>query len=525
MFAALAISALLQLQGGPRPPEDDERSAFAAQVATLRARWLSGLDTAGWDRDRADARGLADALTAEGVQLRAARPLGSAAEDRLALDALLGDMGGAALMPAVRERPLTHARWVASLLRWSHDGTAIAEVLANAALERDVISAAALWAPPRAVPLVRDALSPERWTIGCHAALLLPEALRRGLDGPIAATIEASRARPPEPACFVAALGLDGARRAAARWLEGMQTLQTAYLGGRLSALAASASAAPVLLAVGLAGGLHDALAQRVLQSATGGDGAARDDVLLRNAIDAAALFAPSLRATPGTQRALRRLAVAADSGGWTVTVARMRWRDPALVDDALAVLTSPGTRDHLAFASLRVVGTMTPDEPDAVRRTTHLLASLAPMVTATEHPTLDEAMLARWSDALAAPPCADARCLLGVFADGTDERAAREVWRLGPRRLASLPADAARALVARVVRRGRVVTEPALTPSGLLWSATSWAVFASVEGCPQGLRGLREAGRGDEGNDPMVAPWRDAFVRACRDADLGSSR
>ena len=146
MFAALAITALLQVQAPARTAADEERSAFAAQVASLRARWLVGLDAAGLDRDRSDARALADALTAEGAQLRAARPMGSAAEDRLALDALLGDMGGAALLDLVRERPVSNVRWVAPILRRVAESSDVAAILESASLEREAVDAAALWA-------------------------------------------------------------------------------------------------------------------------------------------------------------------------------------------------------------------------------------------------------------------------------------------------------------------------------------------------------------------------------------------
>lgn len=521
MFAALAITALLQLQAPARTAADEERSAFAAQVASLRARWLLGLDAAGWDRDRGDARALADALTAEGAQLRAARPMGSAAEDRLALDALLGDMGGAALLDLVRERPVSNARWVAPILRRVAESSDVAAILESASLEREAVDAAALWAPARAVPLIRAALGSERAGPACHAALLLPEALRRPLDPALATALAPHPGRSPEPACFIAALGLRASRRVAARWFD---ALPAQLVGHRVSPVSPSASA-PALLAIGLAGSPEGSAAQRYLDGLTGpGRTNPLDDVLIRNAVDAAAQYSPMLPSGPGAQRALRGLALAADGGGWSASLARMRWRDASALDDALAVLASPGTRDHLALAAVRVVGITTPDEPDAVRRVARLLTTLGATVAAMEHPTLDAPSLARWIDALGAPACADASCLAAVFAGASDERAAREVWRLGARRLASLPPPVAQELVARVVRRGRTETEPGHAPPGLLWTATSWAVFATVEGCPRALRGLREAGSGEE-QDVVVAPWRDAFVRACRDADLGAAR
>jgi hypothetical protein len=166
----------------------------------------------------------------------------------------------------------------------------------------------------------------------------------------------------------------------------------------------------------------------------------------------------------------------------------------------------------------MRAVGALAPDGEAAKRRAVSALRSFRE-ATQGRHPQASAEEVERWIEAIQEPSCQDDACRTTRFAQGSDELAAREVMHLGGGGLSALSGEAAAALVRRVVRRGRAARDQGRVEAGNAWSATAWAVFVSVQGCPPALRGLREATweLGDE--DLVVTPWRDALTRSCRDA------
>lgn len=518
------MTALLQIRGAPLP-RPEAASPLAAQAATLRLRWYAGLDAAGWNVDSPAARSLADELTADAVALLAHDDAPRSGLEMVQLHRLVAQMGGAASYSPLLERPVENARWLTGWLRWSGaDREARADVLEQAALESQTAERVAMWSPSSAGPALRAAFAGGQRPSVCGAVLLLPASQRDAFTDLVLQGVGGdARAALPEP-CVAAALVLPRAQAAAAQVLRDRRSVAMAVFTTRRWLPNPWRAAAPLSLAFGLSGAANGPEAEGSLAAMLDRRVSGRDGVILL-AVNFAARYAPWLRGAPGLSRSARRLATAAGSQGWPLTTARVRWRDPTIFDDSLAVLAAPGSRDALALYSARVVGAFTPSTDEARQRAAHALRRFADATARSAHPTVSNDDVARWVDALDAPTCADEPCLVEVFERGSDERSAREVASLGAVGLASLSGDAARALVARVVRRGRSGTEPLRAERALAWSATAWATFASVEGCPDALRGLREAGLEGADEDVVVSPWRDAFERACRDHDLRGAR
>lgn len=510
---ALAITALLQLQGAS-PSGDEAASRYAAAVQELRLRWAERLDAAGWDRDAPAAREAANEIAAEGVDLLARRPGLTSAPDAHALDALLGQTGGAALWPLVSARPIEHGRWVDAWLRWGEARPDdVRGLIDQAGLERGTLDAVVRWAPAEAAPVLRHAFSVGRWDAACTAVLWLPTALRGAWTAQVTEGAVTVGAAP----CLAASTLLPGAQRTAAQWLR--RTQDPSRLppearhalpgGGRPEAVSAG-------VAVLLAGGPDDALARRTIDVALRPDRDARSDAAMYHSVALVARVAPWLRGTPAQVRALRALSQHPGAPAWHLSTLRARWDAAGLLEDSLRVLSSPGSRDTLTRWSLRAVGALPPDTEAAQRRAVTALRSFHE-ATQGRHPQASSDEVARWIDALTTPPCPDDICRAARFARASDELAAREVFRLGGDGLAALSGDASAALVRRVVRRGREARDQGRVEAGNAWSATAWAVFASVQGCPAALRGLREAAWELADEDLVVTPWRDALTRACR--------
>lgn len=512
---ALAITALLQLLG-VTPSADDTTSRYAAAVAELRLRWSERLDAAGWDRDAPAAREAANEISAEGVDLLARRPGLSAAADAHTLESLLALTGGAALWPLVQARPVEHARWVDAWLRWGDARPDdVRGLIDQAGLERGTLDAVVRWAPAEAAPVLRHAFSVGRWDAGCTAVLWLPTALRGAWTAQVAEGAFTVGAAP----CLGAATVLQATQRAAAQWLrrgvdpsrmppEARRALPG---GGRPEAVSAG-------VAVLLAGGSDDAAARRSLDLTLRTDRDARSDAAMYHSVALVARVAPWLRGTPAQVRALRSLTAHPAAPAWHLSTLRARWDAVGLLEDSLRVLASPGSRDTLTRWSVRAVGALTPDAEAARRRAVTALRSFRES-TQGRHPQASADEVERWIVALDEPPCADDGCRATRFARCSDESAAREVMRLGGGGLSALSGDAAQALVRRVVRRGRAARDQGRVEAGNAWSATAWAVFAAVQGCPPALRGLREAAWEILDEDLVVTPWRDALTRSCRGA------
>ncbi|MEZ4393434.1 MAG: hypothetical protein R3A48_20295 [Polyangiales bacterium] len=524
MLAALAMTALLQVRGAA-PPRPNTEPPLAAQVAALRARWYAGLDAAGWNVDAPEARGLADELTAEAVALLSREDAPRSGLDRVLLHRLVAQMGGEASYLPLLERPIENARWLSGWLRWSGaDREARADVLAQAALESQTPDRVAMWSPSSAGPPLRAAFAAGQRPSVCGAVLRLPASQRDAFTDLVLQGLSVGPGTAPPAPCVAAAMVLPRAQAAAAQALRERRGMAMAVFSSRRWLGNAWLAATPLTLAFGLSGAARGAEAEGILAAILDRRAPGRDGVLVL-ALNLAARYAPWLQASPGLSRSARRLATAAGARGWPLITARLRWRDPTLFDDSVAALAAPGSRDALVLYSARVVGAFAPSTPDGRRRAVQALRGFAAATASTAHPTVSGDDAARWVEALDATPCADSPCLDDVFERGSDERAAREVASLGGAGLAALPTDAARALVARVVRRGRSGAEPVRAERGLAWSATAWATFATVEGCPDALRGLREAGLEGADDDDVVSPWRDAFERACRDHDLRGGR
>ena len=512
---ALAITALLQLQGAT-PSADDAASRFAAAVQTLRLRWAERLEVAGWDRDAPAAREAANEIAAEGVDLLARRPGLTSAADAHSLEMLLGQTGGAALWPLVQARPVEQARWVDAWLRWGEARPDdVRGLIDQAGLERGTLDAVVRWAPTEAAPVLRHAFSVGRWDAACTAVLWLPTGLRGAWTAQVLEGAVSVGAAP----CLAVATLLPGAQRAAAQWLR--RTHDPSRLppearralpgGGRPEAVSAG-------VAVLLAGGPDDPAARRTLDVTLRPDRDARSDAAMYHSVALVARFAPWLRGAPGQVRALRTLSQQPGAPAWHLSTLRARWDAAGLLEDSLTVLSSPGSRDTLTRWSMRAVGALAPDGEAAKRRAVSALRSFRE-ATQGRHPQASAEEVERWIEAIQEPSCQDDACRTTRFAQGSDELAAREVMRLGGGGLSALSGEAAAALVRRVVRRGRAARDQGRVEAGNAWSATAWAVFVSVQGCPPALRGLREATweLGDE--DLVVTPWRDALTRSCRDA------
>lgn len=518
------MTALLQVRGAA-PPRPDAASPLAAQAATLRLRWYAGLDAAGWNVDSPEARSLADELTADAVGLLARDDAPRSGLEMAQLHRLVAQMGGAASYAPLLERPVENARWLTGWLRWSGaDREARADVLAQAALESQTPDRVAMWSPSSAGPPLRAAFAAGQRPSVCGAVLLLPASQRDAFTDLVLQGFGVGPGAAPPAPCLAAAMVLPRAQVAAAQALRERRSMAMAVFSTRRWLGNAWLAAAPLTLAFGLSGTARGAEAEAVLAAILERRAPGRDGVVVL-ALNLAARYGPWLQASPGLSRSARRLATAAGSQGWPLTTARLRWRDPTLFDDSRLVLAAPGSRDALVLYSARVVGAFSPSTAEARQRAVRALRGFADATARTAHPTVSGDDVARWVEAVDATPCADEPCLVEVFERGSDERAAREVASLGGAGLASLSGDAARALVARVVRRGRSGTEPLRAERALAWSATAWATFATVEGCPDALRGLREAGLEGADDDVVVSPWRDAFERACRDRDLRGGR
>ncbi|MFO0627883.1 MAG: hypothetical protein U0325_20055 [Polyangiales bacterium] len=510
---ALAIAALLQLRGAT-PSADDAASRYAAAVASLRVRWAERLDAAGWDRDAPAAREAADEVAAEGLDLLARRPGLTSAPDAHALESLLAQTGGAPLNALVQARPIDHARWVEAWLRWGDARPDdVRGLIDQAGLERGTLDAVVRWAPGEAAPLLRHAFSVGRWEAGCTAVLWLPTPLRTAWTSQVSEGAFTVGAAP----CLAGAAILPLTQRAAAQWLRRItdparmpsEARRSLPGGGRPEAVVAG-------VAVLLAGSPDDAIVRRSLGATLRTDRDARSDAAMYHSVALVARAAPWLRGSPAQVQALRSLSQHPAAPAWHLSTLRARWDAAGLVEDSLRVLSSPGSRDTLTRWSLRTVGALTPDAETARRRAVGALRSFQES-TQGRHPQASGEEVERWIAALGERSCDDDACRATRFARGSDELAAREVVRLGGAGLSALSGEAARALVRRVVRRGRAPRDHGRVEAGNAWSATAWAVFSALQGCPPALRGLREATWETLDDDLVIAPWRDALTRSCR--------
>lgn len=511
------MTALLQVRGAA-PAEVSAAQSLSTQVVSLRHRWYIGLDAGGWDRDDPAIRALADGLTTGALNLLDRARLHRAAVEHRALDHLIAEMGGAAARERFERQPIEHAHWIEAWLRWGGERSSGREpMLEQLALEEHTLPAIAMWAPAHAVSRLRADPAETARGRSCEAMLSLPLSARERVVELLAPLAASPPAAPSFAACIAALISVPRAHRLAAQWFRASYALARP----ERPASAWGHDSHALELAVALSGSPQGAEARARLPSLLAIHPRGRDAPLTR-AANFVARYAPWLRASPALTQSARQLAIAADGSAWPLLSARLRWRDPTVFGDSRAVVSAPGSRDMLTVLSARALAVFTPAAAAERAPSRLALTNFAAATARRAHPGIGAGDLQRAIAALDATPCASEACLVEVFGRGSDERAAREVALLGARGLSALRGSAARALVARVVRRGRVSAESQRSSADLRWSATAWATFLVVEGCPLALRGMREAGLLDPFSDLLVTPWRDAFARACRD---GSSR
>ncbi len=319
----------------------------------------------------------------------------------------------------------------------------------------------------------------------CHAAAHLPRAGSESVVSALVAALPATAPPETDAGCVVLAMRSVAGRALIARWIESSE----------LSAPFVMLPRWYLAAAFGLADSEQRAAARRA-QAAVIASGIVSDatDVLQR--------LAPML--TLESPRARDLAWNVAMHFPYTLRIlgpARLRARDTAIVGESLTVLTNPRHETSALRTALLVVGL---GAPEATLTTTRArLVSFREFMRAL--PTrFDAREVDAWLDAMTAvTACRGAHaCLADLVARGSEAAAARALFALGPRGLASLDEVTSDALVRRL---STAATTPLLGAFAL-----------TVRGCPARLRGALEARTVADDQLIPIRPFYSAFVAAC---------
>ncbi len=515
LVLALAQLGLFGLPGGAPPPHNVPAAQLPSRVdaQTLAhqslVRWHQALAAARYRRDDPEVAALADALTQPLLHLWNDSP-----DTRPVLLEALEQIAGAGLGPLAESAPYL---FLPVWLRRAGDH----DVLVAPSHGLRAAEALRPTAPERAAEHLRAFVPPitAHWGAWCALVVTLPPALRDPLadrlahDPPPAHDVTAAcqllRALSPRLRPALVAQLRDPAAPDPVPSPPGRRPLPSGLtLHGLRSPWADPNPVWPLVAAFGLLQTPEADLGSRTLRTALAPDrvtpnlwsrlGEALEPIL--------PLLDPSL---PGQGRALRTvLAEGRNPNAAPLVYGLLARNDDWVAPWALGVLRGPLGREHDLPAALLLAGCLTPDTPAARRPLDEALGSLRATLGPYALRSVSAAQIDLWREALVAvAACRTDACLHDLLRHGSDEAAARAAVRLGPGALASLPAEVARDVVARVVE----------SPGD---SALAAVLLTRLRGCPEGLRGLleyrRELGVLPREPRPALWRWREALGRRC---------